>query len=48
MSVQSAQVFVSEYAKNIRMYHPNFHEIIGQVTNFYAPTGYKKRITSNA
>lgn len=35
--------------KNIRMYHPNFHEIIGRVTNFYAPTGYKKKgITSNA
>ena len=43
MSVQSAQVFVSEYAKNIRMYHPNFHEIIRRVTNFYAPTGHKKK-----
>ena len=29
--------------KNIRMYHPNFHEIIGRVTNFYAPTGHKKK-----
>ena len=35
--------------KNIRMYHPNFHEIIGRVTNFYVPTGHKKKgITSNA
>lgn len=28
--------------KNIRMYHPNFHEIIGRVTNFLCPTGIKK------